>query len=115
MQSTDFRADRNGVYSAPPPVGITRTHRGPRSLTPLQKLHGWHYRDCGPAFGPGDDPQPLIERGWVVAQPIVYEDFLPVSAAGMLTQQKFAVRKFAKDLLQMALVVKVVFTDPGLI
>jgi uncharacterized glyoxalase superfamily metalloenzyme YdcJ len=22
------------------------------------------------AFGPGDDPQPLIERGWVVAQPI---------------------------------------------
>ncbi len=35
------------------------------------------------AFGPGDDPQPLIERGWVVAQPITYEDFLPVSAAGI--------------------------------
>lgn len=35
------------------------------------------------AFGPGDDPQPLIERGWVVAQPIIYEDFLPVSAAGI--------------------------------
>ena len=27
--------------------------------------------------------QPLIERGWVVAQPIIYEDFLPVSAAGI--------------------------------
>ncbi|EIX9752373.1 VOC family protein, partial [Klebsiella pneumoniae] len=25
----------------------------------------------------------LIERGWVVAQPIIYEDFLPVSAAGI--------------------------------
>ncbi len=35
------------------------------------------------AFRPGDDPQPLIERGWVVAQPIIYEDFLPVSAAGI--------------------------------
>ena len=35
------------------------------------------------AFRPGDDPQPLIERGWVVAQPITYEDFLPVSAAGI--------------------------------
>lgn len=35
------------------------------------------------AFRPGDDPQPLIERGWVIAQPIIYEDFLPVSAAGI--------------------------------
>lgn len=35
------------------------------------------------AFRPGDDPQPLIERGWLVAQPITYEDFLPVSAAGI--------------------------------
>ena len=35
------------------------------------------------AIRPGDDPQPLIERGWVVAQPIIYEDFLPVSAAGI--------------------------------
>ena len=35
------------------------------------------------AFGVGDDPQPLIERGWLVAQPITYEDFLPVSAAGI--------------------------------
>ena len=35
------------------------------------------------AIHPGDGPQPLIERGWVVAQPITYEDFLPVSAAGI--------------------------------
>lgn len=35
------------------------------------------------AIHPGDDPQPLIERGWVVAQPITCEDFLPVSAAGI--------------------------------
>lgn len=35
------------------------------------------------AIHPGDDPQPLIERGWVVAQPITYEDFLPVSATGI--------------------------------
>ena len=45
-------------------------------LTPAGEAHRH-------AFGPGDDPQPLIERGWVVAQPIVYEDFLPVSAAGI--------------------------------
>ena len=35
------------------------------------------------AFSAGTDPQPLIERGWLVAQPITYEDFLPVSAAGI--------------------------------
>ncbi|HBB8304809.1 TPA: VOC family protein [Escherichia coli] len=35
------------------------------------------------AIHPGDDQQPLIERGWVVAQPITYEDFLPVSATGI--------------------------------
>ncbi|EST83136.1 hypothetical protein ECA0157_15643, partial [Escherichia coli ECA-0157] len=35
------------------------------------------------AIHPGDDPQPLIERGWAAAQPITYEDFLPVSAAGI--------------------------------
>lgn len=35
------------------------------------------------AIRPGDDPQPLIERGWIEAQPITYEDFLPVSAAGI--------------------------------
>lgn len=29
----------------------------------------------------GDDPQPIIERGWVVAQPITYEDFLLIGAA----------------------------------
>ncbi len=45
-------------------------------LTPAGEAHRH-------AFGPGDDPQPLIERGWVVAQPITYEDFLPVSAAGI--------------------------------
>ncbi|WP_039028630.1 VOC family protein [Leclercia adecarboxylata] len=45
-------------------------------LTPAGEAHRQ-------AFGPGDDPQPLIERGWVVAQPITYEDFLPVSAAGI--------------------------------
>ena len=45
-------------------------------LTPAGEAHRH-------AFRPGDDPQPLIERGWVVAQPITYEDFLPVSAAGI--------------------------------
>ena len=45
-------------------------------LTPAGEAHRQ-------AFRPGDDPQPLIERGWVVAQPIIYEDFLPVSAAGI--------------------------------
>ena len=45
-------------------------------LTPAGEAHRH-------SFGPGDDPQPLIERGWVVAQPIIYEDFLPVSAAGI--------------------------------
>jgi len=45
-------------------------------LTPTGEAHRQ-------AIHPGDDPQPLIERGWVVAQPITYEDFLPVSAAGI--------------------------------
>lgn len=45
-------------------------------LTPAGEAHRH-------AFESGDDPQPLIERGWVVAQPITYEDFLPVSAAGI--------------------------------
>lgn len=45
-------------------------------LTPAGEAHRQ-------AFRPGDDPQPLIERGWVIAQPIIYEDFLPVSAAGI--------------------------------
>ncbi|MCZ5524323.1 DUF1338 domain-containing protein, partial [Escherichia coli] len=35
-------------------------------LTPTGEAHRH-------AFRPGDDPQPLIERGWVVAQPITYE------------------------------------------
>lgn len=45
-------------------------------LTPTGEMHR-------AGIGPGDDPQPLIERGWLVAQPITYEDFLPVSAAGI--------------------------------
>lgn len=45
-------------------------------LTPAGEAHRQ-------AFGHGDDPQPLIERGWLIAQPIIYEDFLPVSAAGI--------------------------------
>ncbi len=45
-------------------------------LTPAGEAHRQ-------AIHPGDDPQPLIERGWLVAQPIIYEDFLPVSAAGI--------------------------------
>jgi len=35
------------------------------------------------AIKPGDAVQRYIERGWIVAQPIIYEDFLPVSAAGI--------------------------------
>lgn len=45
-------------------------------LTPVGEKHRH-------AIRPGDDPQLLIERGWVTAQPIIYEDFLPVSAAGI--------------------------------
>lgn len=45
-------------------------------LTPTGEAHRH-------AIHPGDDPQPHIERGWVAAQPITYEDFLPVSAAGI--------------------------------
>lgn len=45
-------------------------------LTPAGEMHRQ-------AIKPGDDPQSLIERGWLVAQPITYEDFLPVSAAGI--------------------------------
>lgn len=45
-------------------------------LTPTGEMHRQGIK-------PGDDPQSLIERGWLVAQPITYEDFLPVSAAGI--------------------------------
>ncbi|WBM68863.1 VOC family protein [Buttiauxella sp. WJP83] len=45
-------------------------------LTPVGETHRQSIKA-------GDDPQPLIERGWLVAQPIIYEDFLPVSAAGI--------------------------------
>ncbi len=45
-------------------------------LTPAGEMHRQSIK-------PGDDPQLLIERGWLVAQPVTYEDFLPVSAAGI--------------------------------
>ncbi len=45
-------------------------------LTPLGESHRHAIRH-------GDDPQALVERGWIAAQPITYEDFLPVSAAGI--------------------------------
>lgn len=45
-------------------------------LTPAGEMHRHSIK-------PGDDPQLLIERGWLLAQPIIYEDFLPVSAAGI--------------------------------
>lgn len=45
-------------------------------LTPAGEAHR-------AAIEPGCDPEPLIERGWLVAHPITYEDFLPVSAAGI--------------------------------
>lgn len=35
------------------------------------------------AIKPDDNPQALIERGWLAASPVTYEDFLPVSAAGI--------------------------------
>lgn len=43
-------------------------------LTPVGEAHRH-------AISPGDDPQSVLERGWITAQPIWYEDFLPVSAA----------------------------------
>ncbi|MTD39646.1 DUF1338 family protein [Erwinia sp. CPCC 100877] len=45
-------------------------------LTPVGEAHR-------AAIEPGCDPEPLIDRGWLVAHPITYEDFLPVSAAGI--------------------------------
>lgn len=45
-------------------------------LTPTGEAHRQ-------AFSPGADAQSLIERGWLVAQPITYEDFLPASGAGI--------------------------------
>ncbi len=54
------------------------------------------------AIHPGDDPQPLIERGWVVAQPITYEDFLPVSAAGISSQIWVMKRRHAVTVMPVA-------------
>ncbi|GEK45868.1 DUF1338 domain-containing protein [Bisbaumannia pacifica] len=52
-----------------------------------QELAFFHYRlsEAGEQAGkqPGADLEALIEGGLVVAQPITYEDFLPVSAAGI--------------------------------
>lgn len=45
-------------------------------LTPMGETHRQRIK-------PGEDPQSLIEQGWLLAQPIIYEDFLPVSAAGI--------------------------------
>lgn len=54
------------------------------------------------AIHPGDDPQPLIERGWVVAQPITYEDFLPVSAAGIFQSNLGNERRHAVTVMPVA-------------
>ncbi|MDC8805538.1 VOC family protein [Halomonas pacifica] len=52
-----------------------------------QELAFFHYRlsEAGEKASkqPGADLEALIEGGLVVAQPITYEDFLPVSAAGI--------------------------------
>lgn len=54
-----------------------------------QRLAWYRYRltPAGTAhramIAPDNDPQALIERGWLTASPITYEDFLPVSAAGI--------------------------------
>ncbi|MBH8581912.1 2-oxoadipate dioxygenase/decarboxylase HglS [Bisbaumannia pacifica] len=52
-----------------------------------QELAFFHYRlsEAGEQAGkqPGADLEALIEGGLVVVQPITYEDFLPVSAAGI--------------------------------
>ena len=48
-------------------------------LTPAGEAHRQ-------AFQPGDDPQQLIERGWVIAQPIIYEDFYRSAPPGFFSQ-----------------------------
>lgn len=40
-------------------------------------------RESGVVFTRGRDLEAWIRAGWVAAQPILYEDFLPVSAAGI--------------------------------
>jgi len=45
-------------------------------LTPVGESHRQE-------ITPADDIQLLIDRGWLLAHPIIYEDFLPVSAAGI--------------------------------
>ncbi|WP_182086376.1 DUF1338 family protein [Aureimonas sp. ME7] len=49
-----------------------------------QELAFFRYRATGKAGAPeGLDLDALVERGFVAAEPITYEDFLPVSAAGI--------------------------------
>ncbi len=67
----------------------------PVRLTPSGEAHRQ-------AIHPGDDPQPLIERGWVVAQPITYEDFLPVSAAGIFQSNLGNERRHAVTVMPVA-------------
>lgn len=54
------------------------------------------------AIHPGDDPQPLIERGWVVAQPITYEDFLPLARRGSSSQIWVMKRRHAITVMPVA-------------
>jgi uncharacterized glyoxalase superfamily metalloenzyme YdcJ len=49
-----------------------------------QQLAFYRYRrDPQQAAAAGEDLESLIARGAVIAEPIIYEDFLPVSAAGI--------------------------------
>lgn len=49
-----------------------------------QQLAWYRYRrNPQVAAAPGQDLEALITRGAVIAEPIIYEDFLPVSAAGI--------------------------------
>ncbi|EBO2525259.1 VOC family protein [Salmonella enterica subsp. enterica serovar Kentucky] len=80
LRQTSFKALEEQVLNAFPDSEFLLRQQGLAwfryRLTPSGEAHRQ-------AIHPGDDPQPLIERGWVIAQPITYEDFLPVSAAGI--------------------------------
>ncbi|MEV0236692.1 VOC family protein [Nonomuraea sp. NPDC050786] len=43
----------------------------------------FHVRDARPGAAPPADLATLLSEGWVSARPVVYEDFLPRSAAGI--------------------------------
>ncbi len=53
------------------------------------------------AIHPGDDPQPLIERGWVVAQPITYES-CPLARRGSSSQIWVMKRRHAITVMPVA-------------